>query len=139
VNRIAISALALFLAGCAIKPDDTSDLDNIYCWPPDGVEAVTTEAALPPALRKEFDGYAMPGESWNDSDVMDGRPSSGVEFIWRRGNRWLFVVGHGGFASSYDVAAYDIGSDGGAVRAPVPIQVRSYDDMCKLVRAFFRN
>jgi hypothetical protein len=139
VNRIAISALALLLAGCAIKPDDTSDLDNVYCWRPDGVEAITRKDALPPALQQQFDGYAMPGEAWNDSDVMDGRPSSGVEFIWQRGNRWVFVVGYGGIGTSYDVAAYDIGGDGKAVRAPVAIEIRSYNDMCKLVRAFFRH
>ncbi len=79
----------------------------------------------------------MPGEEWNSTDVMDGRPSSAAEIIWHRGNRWLFVTGYGGIGSSYDVVTYDIGSDGGAARVAVPIEVQSYDKICKLARAFF--
>ena len=87
---------------------------------------------LSAVLRERFKDVAMPGEHWNGGDV--GPPGLGFDFIWHSGNRWVFLVGRGGFVTTFNVSAYDV-SDDGEQATEVPISGQA-QNLCELATKY---
>jgi hypothetical protein len=110
MRLVVFAAIVLAaMSGASAAPDAVGRYGQT-CTKPSGVESVRNRSDLPPALRDEFKGVAMPGENWNEGDF--GIPGQGLTLIWHRGTRWVVIEGLGGIATRFGVRAFDVNDDG---------------------------
>jgi len=133
-----ISVAFAALIAVAVGSGDAQPTDGRFrpCARPPGVESVRVRAELPKPLRAKFRDVAMPGEYWNGGDA--GLPGSGFDFIWHRGNRWVVLIGRGGFATMFGVRAFDVSNDGRSAQE-LPVRNSPFESqfLCELATSYF--
>jgi hypothetical protein len=129
---LAVTVLTVTIGGCASRQDEGGY--DLMCTRPFGVASVQARSDLPPALRDELEGVAMPGEYWNGGD--EGPPGQGLLLIWHYGKRWAVIEGHGGFATWFGVRAFDV-SDNGRHLAEITIATQT-TNLCKVAETYIR-
>ena len=83
------------------------------CPVPPGAIKVALPSGLPPALSEALGDIALPGESFDASDVYVKRHKhSRYIFVWNIGRRWIVATEQGGRVLRAEVLAYDLGKDG---------------------------
>lgn len=115
VHVVAVLAAAFALCAC-VSPDAREDASG--CSVPRGYRAATSQAELPPALKRKFQGFVMPGEDWNTGDI--GVAGQGVFFIWHRGAVWIAELGYGGIGTIYKIVVYRVDAGGQAATEVTP-------------------
>jgi hypothetical protein len=77
-------------------------------------------AAIPPTLgfvlKTDIGAYALPGEDFDATDVVQTRIHHRLMWVRRHGIRWVVAVENGGYAYNQSVFAYDMPPGGPATR-----------------------
>jgi hypothetical protein len=98
--------------------------DLAKCPIPPSFRAVVNRSDLPDVLKKEYSTTAMPGESFNETDVnISNLPGTGFKLVWTDGRRWIVLLVMGGIAESFGIRDYEVSPDGTTMSDLTPAEV----------------
>ena len=110
-RRMAVASLLVIAPAVYVMADPTP-----ACMPPQQAVPVPLEhvpAILLRSLRERLGQIALPGESFNATDVFWFEPVANRRFIffWTAGRRWIIATEQGGFFYNNPIFLYELGEN----------------------------